>query len=128
MFNSPLLFILAYCFLRFWTSIMNIIISLSHSGGGGGAWDNVRPVVAGWRPQGLLVAHLHEHRGAVNRVRVSADQSQFATCSNDGTVKVWDCERLEGRSITNRSRYTYNKQGGQIKVGSGVAYRWWGGV
>jgi len=69
-----------------------------------------------WKPQGLLVAHLHEHRGAVNRVRVSADQSQFATCSNDGTVKLWDCDRLAGKSVTNRSRHTYNKQGGQIKT------------
>ena len=70
----------------------------------------------GWKPHGLLIAHLHEHRGAVNRVRVSADQSYFATCSNDGTVKLWDSARLEGKSITNRARYTYNKQGGQIKT------------
>ena len=50
------------------------------------------------------------------RVRVSDDQSFFATCSNDGTVKMWECSRLDGRSATNRSRYTYNKQGGQIKT------------
>ena len=25
---------------------------------------------AGWKPKGLLVAHLHEHRGAVNRIKV----------------------------------------------------------
>ena len=50
------------------------------------------------------------------RVRVSDDQTYFATCSNDGTVKMWECSRLDGRSATNRSRYTYNKQGGQIKT------------
>ena len=50
------------------------------------------------------------------RVRVSDDQTYFATCSNDGTVKMWESSRLDGRSATNRSRYTYNKQGGQIKT------------
>jgi len=50
------------------------------------------------------------------RVRVSDDQTYFATCSNDGTVKMWECSRLDSRSATNRSRYTYNKQGGQIKT------------
>jgi len=47
---------------------------------------------------------------------VSDDQTFFATCSNDGTVKMWDCNRFDGRIATNRSRYTYNKQGGQIKT------------
>ena len=30
------------------------------------AWEN-RPPPANWKPKGQLVAHLHEHRGAVNR-------------------------------------------------------------
>jgi len=47
---------------------------------------------------------------------VSDDHTFFATCSNDGTVKMWECNRLNGQSATNRSRYTYNKQGGQIKT------------
>ena len=50
------------------------------------------------------------------RIRVSEDNSYFVTCSNDGSVKVWDCSRMEGRSVTNRSRLTYNKQGGQMKT------------
>jgi len=29
--------------------------------------DSDRRLPATWRPKGLLVAHLHEHRGAVNR-------------------------------------------------------------
>jgi len=29
--------------------------------------DSDRRLPASWRPKGLLVAHLHEHRGAVNR-------------------------------------------------------------
>lgn len=121
--------------------------------------DN-RPLPAGWKPKGILVAHLHEHRAAVNRIRVgnidvmiqlymhhctehstvmctpilrqyhidfppihgiclaqvNADHSYFATCSNDGSVKVYDCSRLEGnKSVTTRSRLTYSKQEGHIK-------------
>lgn len=45
------------------------------------------------------------------RIQVSSDHTCFATCSNDGTVKVWDCSRFEGKSVANRSRQTYNKQG-----------------
>lgn len=78
-------------------------------------WES-RPPPAGWKPRGLLVAHLHEHRGAVNRVKVNQDHTYFATCSNDGSVKVFDCHRMEGKSVTNRSRMTYNKEEGQIKT------------
>lgn len=67
-----------------------------------------------WKPRGILVAHLHEHRLAVNRIQVIPDTSLFATCSNDGTVKVWDCGRMDGRSISNRSRQTYSRMDGQI--------------
>lgn len=52
---------------------------------------------SGWRPKGLLVAHLHEHKSAVNRIRVSDEHSLFATCSNDGTVKIWNSQKMEGR-------------------------------
>ncbi|XP_077998060.1 phosphoinositide 3-kinase regulatory subunit 4-like [Glandiceps talaboti] len=75
-----------------------------------------KPPPPGWKPKGLLVAHLHEHKAAINRISVSHDHNFFATCSNDGSVKIWDCQRLEGKSIANRSRQTYNRQGGQIKT------------
>ncbi|ELT97398.1 hypothetical protein CAPTEDRAFT_159025 [Capitella teleta] len=80
------------------------------------SWEN-RPPPPNWQPKGQLVAHLHEHKGAINRIQVNQESSDrvFATCSNDGTVKLWDCSRLEGKHVTNRSRHTYNKQGGQIK-------------
>ncbi|RKO92149.1 hypothetical protein BDK51DRAFT_20317 [Blyttiomyces helicus] len=68
-----------------------------------------------WRPEGTLVAHLAEHRGPVNAVRLAADHNFFATCSDDGTVKVWDTQRLE-RNVTNRARLTYAGQGGKIKA------------
>ncbi|XP_022087879.1 phosphoinositide 3-kinase regulatory subunit 4-like [Acanthaster planci] len=69
-----------------------------------------------WKPKGLLVAHLHEHKAAVNRIQLSHDHMFFATCSSDGTVKVWDTSRLLGKSNTNRSRQTYNRQPGRIKA------------
>lgn len=30
------------------------------------AWEN-RPPPPNWQPKGQLVAHLHEHKGAINR-------------------------------------------------------------
>jgi phosphoinositide-3-kinase regulatory subunit 4 len=44
---------------------------------------------------------------------VSADNLFFATGAHDGTVKIWDCQRLE-KNVTNRSRLTYSSQGGKI--------------
>uniref|UniRef100_A0A3B5APB5 non-specific serine/threonine protein kinase n=1 Tax=Stegastes partitus TaxID=144197 RepID=A0A3B5APB5_9TELE len=65
-------------------------------------WES-RPPPPGWHPKGLLVAHLHEHKAAVNRIRVSDEHSIFATASNDGTVKVWDSQKMEGKTTTTRS-------------------------
>uniref|UniRef100_A0A8C0WI58 non-specific serine/threonine protein kinase n=1 Tax=Castor canadensis TaxID=51338 RepID=A0A8C0WI58_CASCN len=64
-------------------------------------WES-RPPPPGWRPKGLLVAHLHEHKSAVNRIRVSDEHSLFATCSNDGTVKIWNSQKMEGKTTTTR--------------------------
>uniref|UniRef100_A0A4W5JQI9 non-specific serine/threonine protein kinase n=1 Tax=Hucho hucho TaxID=62062 RepID=A0A4W5JQI9_9TELE len=64
-------------------------------------WES-RPPPPGWHPKGLLVAHLHEHKSAVNRIRVSDEHSIFATASNDGTVKVWDSQKMEGKTTTTR--------------------------
>ncbi|KAH3825425.1 hypothetical protein DPMN_127300 [Dreissena polymorpha] len=51
-------------------------------------WEN-RPPPSNWRPRGLLVAHLHEHRGPINRLAVCHDHSLFVTCSNDSQVQLW---------------------------------------
>lgn len=66
------------------------------------------PVIpdSGWRPRGVLVAHLQEHRSAVNDIAVSTDHSFFVTASDDSTVKVWDSRKLE-KDISFRSRLTY---------------------
>ncbi|XP_072174440.1 phosphoinositide 3-kinase regulatory subunit 4-like [Diadema setosum] len=77
---------------------------------------NAKAPQSSWKPRGLLVAHLHEHKGAVNRLQVSHDHALFTTCSDDGTVKVWDCTKLLGKANTNKSRQTYNRQAGKIKT------------
>ncbi|RCH97242.1 Serine/threonine-protein kinase, partial [Rhizopus stolonifer] len=67
-----------------------------------------------WKPEGILVAHFTEHTGSINQLAISFDNLLFASCSDDGSVKIWDCSRLE-RNVTNRSKATYNQQGGRIK-------------
>ena len=56
---------------------------------------------------GTLIAHFSEHTGAVNQLKAAPDHAFFISASDDGTVKVWDTQRLE-RNVTNRSRVTYN--------------------
>lgn len=74
--------------------------------------DNGHPIVLRgetlrtWRPSGVLVAHLTEHKAAVNQLRITEDNQFFASASNDGTVRIWDCQRLE-KKVTNRSRLVY---------------------
>ncbi|KAJ8663211.1 hypothetical protein O0I10_001388 [Lichtheimia ornata] len=70
--------------------------------------------VNSWKPDGTLVAHFTEHTAGINQLAISWDNLLFASCSDDGSVKIWDCFRLE-RNVTNRSRATYNQQGGRIK-------------
>lgn len=65
---------------------------------------------SGWRPRGVLVAHLQEHRSAVNDIAVSTDHSFFVSASDDSTVKVWDSRKLE-KDISFRSRLTYHLEG-----------------
>nr|GLL20620.1 phosphoinositide 3-kinase regulatory subunit 4-like [Ipomoea trifida] len=65
---------------------------------------------SGWKPRGVLVAHLQEHRSAVNDIAISTDQSFFVSASEDSTVKIWDSKRLE-KDISFRSRLTYSLGG-----------------
>ncbi|KAJ3014483.1 Serine/threonine-protein kinase [Thoreauomyces humboldtii] len=68
-----------------------------------------------WRPAGTLVAHLVEHTAGINAIKIAADNSFFATCSDDKTVKIWDTMRLE-RNVTNRARLTYSGHEGKVKA------------
>lgn len=42
----------------------------------------------------------------LDRIQVSHDHAFFASASNDGTVKLWESEKLEGNSVANRSKQT----------------------
>ncbi|KAF7081042.1 hypothetical protein CFC21_085021 [Triticum aestivum] len=61
----------------------------------------------GWKPRGILVAHLQEHRLSVNDIAVSDDNSFFVTASDDSSIKIWDTRKLE-KDIAFRSRLTYS--------------------
>ena len=62
---------------------------------------------------GTLVAHFNEHTASVNQICVSDDSQFFASGSSDGTVKIWDCQRLK-TNVTNRSRLTCKINKGKI--------------
>ena len=62
-----------------------------------------------WKFSGGLVAHLHEHKSAVTRMTsLKTGGSLFASTSTDGTVRLWDCNRLDGHQNINRSRQHYS--------------------
>ncbi|KAK6098874.1 Serine/threonine-protein kinase [Batrachochytrium dendrobatidis] len=69
----------------------------------------------GWKPKGILVAHFPEHTLQVNGIAVAPDHNFFATCSDDGTVKLWDTNRLH-TNVANRARVTYAGTGGRVKA------------
>uniref|UniRef100_A0A182QQ95 non-specific serine/threonine protein kinase n=1 Tax=Anopheles farauti TaxID=69004 RepID=A0A182QQ95_9DIPT len=68
------------------------------------------PLPAGWRLNGTLVAHLAEHKAAVSRMAALKPHtgSMFASASIDGTVRLWDCSKLDGQQSVNRSRQSYH--------------------
>ncbi|KAF0433331.1 ARM repeat-containing protein [Gigaspora margarita] len=74
----------------------------------------VLKTIANWRPEGTLVAHMTEHKLSINQICVAPDHNFFASCSDDGTVKIWDCARFV-KNFNSRARVTYNQQGGKIK-------------
>ena len=63
-----------------------------------------------WRPRGVLVATLSEHTAAVNSLAVSRDNVFLVSGSDDGTVKVWDCQRLK-LTANARSQLTHQQPG-----------------
>ncbi|KAL2928991.1 Serine/threonine-protein kinase VPS15 [Bienertia sinuspersici] len=73
------------------------------------SWTSALPD-SGWKPRGVLVAHLQEHRSAVNDIAVSTDHSFFVTASDDSTARVWDSRKLE-KDISFRSKLTYPLEG-----------------
>uniref|UniRef100_A0A8D8G8I8 non-specific serine/threonine protein kinase n=1 Tax=Culex pipiens TaxID=7175 RepID=A0A8D8G8I8_CULPI len=67
------------------------------------------PLPVGWKMSGTLAAHLHEHKAAVSRMTALKPYgSLFASASIDGTVRLWDCNKLDGQQSINRSRQSYH--------------------
>ncbi|XP_055586304.1 phosphoinositide 3-kinase regulatory subunit 4 [Uranotaenia lowii] len=67
------------------------------------------PLPSGWKMNGTIVAHLHEHKAAVSRMTTLKPYgSLFASASIDGTVRLWDCNKLDGQQSINRSRQSYH--------------------
>lgn len=82
--------------------------------------NTFRKVLGDWNPKGNLIAHFPEHRGTVSAIRVSHDQKYFVSSSSDGTIKVWDIQRLI-TNVTNRARVTYCGHGIiHLILGNGV--------
>ncbi|KAH8293534.1 hypothetical protein KR054_001369 [Drosophila jambulina] len=69
----------------------------------------VTPYPPGWRMNGTLVAHLHEHSESVIKLAsLRPHGSLFASGSIDGTVRLWDCGKLNGNQGVNKSRQVYS--------------------
>lgn len=55
------------------------------------------------RIKGTLVAHLHEHKSSVTRLApLRPNSSLFASASTDGTVRLFDCNKLNGYQSINK--------------------------
>ncbi|XP_022220830.2 phosphoinositide 3-kinase regulatory subunit 4 [Drosophila obscura] len=68
----------------------------------------VTPYPPNWRLNGTLVAHLHEHSESVIKLAsLRPHGSLFASGSIDGTVRLWDCSKLNGNQGINKSRQVY---------------------
>ncbi|KFB38855.1 AGAP000602-PA-like protein [Anopheles sinensis] len=73
--------------------------------------NQASPVLApSWRLNGTAVAHLQEHKAAVSRLAALKPHvgSLFASASIDGTVRLWDCNKLDGQQSVNKSRQSYH--------------------
>jgi len=62
-----------------------------------------------WRPRGQLVAHLAEHRGPVARLAAVPDTTLFTSAGADGSLRVWDCAKMEGRALANKNRLVHQR-------------------
>ncbi|KAI4461743.1 phosphoinositide 3-kinase regulatory subunit 4 [Holotrichia oblita] len=83
------------------------------------AWQPQLPP-PGWRVKGSLVAHLHEHKAPITKLCHLPKTSFFASASIDGFVRIWDCSKMEGKNIANRSKQSYRIPGNISVAGLAV--------
>jgi phosphoinositide-3-kinase, regulatory subunit 4 len=73
--------------------------------------------ILSWKPSlsaTTLIGNFNEHKGPITGLSVSPDQAFFTTCSEDGTVKIWDISRLE-KNVCNFSRLSYRREDVLVK-------------
>ena len=63
-----------------------------------------------WRPKGVLVASLSEHKSAVMCLAVARDNLFLASGGDEGIVKIWDAGRLKLTAHA-RSQLSYAQHG-----------------
>lgn len=63
-----------------------------------------------FKPKGFLMSHIHEHKSSVNQLARFGETNQFVTCSDDGTVRLWDVCDDECRYVINRSKHQFRME------------------
>ncbi len=69
-----------------------------------------------WRPKEnltMFIASLNEHNKSVAKLAVAPDNSFFASCSTDKTVKIWQCKGVDHTAFP-RSSLTYTGHSGPV--------------
>lgn len=85
--------------------------------------------------KGTLIAHLHEHKSSVTKLtELSSSSSLFASASTDGTVRLFDCNKLNGHQSINKyvsiiKEYIFYLANGSLSVTSNInenneLFRW----
>lgn len=58
-------------------------------------------------PRGQLVTHIHEHKLSCNQLTRYGDTNCFISCSDDGTLRLWDVCNSHYLYVINRSRFKF---------------------
>lgn len=67
------------------------------------AFKRASLILPGHNIKGTLIAHLHEHKSSVTKLTaLSSSSSLFASASTDGTVRLFDCNKLNGHQSINK--------------------------